>query len=325
MRFAVRALMRNSGAFHGIAAVLLALAGTACGVSGGEESTEQGDNPLWTGIQIQPSADEQQVDKAAVATTTYQWNTFPDDMPIQEKLCVVSGLYGGFAGYYDRFELLTWASYPNYDLRQNDLGLGTSSGRGSITCTRYTNFLHDAGGVRWLGTGWGATEWGGGSPKMWWGDAASFLMGIQGEYAGGGEVAKVIQSTGATTPSVLDIVGEAFDNNGAHGNSYFVGIPGSGKLVRLYGYRDGSWVRGSVKSSATFEFNVSTTSGFSSYWLPPRDRAFCYLTRVGGEFDGGGERLQITVEGDNWFLRAQAAAGKHVAGAVRCMAYDQRG
>lgn len=54
--------------------------------------------------------------------------------PGRERL--YDGFYGGFAGYYDEFDLKTWSD--NHSLWQNDLGLGTSSGRGSITCTKHT-------------------------------------------------------------------------------------------------------------------------------------------------------------------------------------------
>jgi hypothetical protein len=158
---------------------------------------------------------------------------------------------------------------------------------------------------------------------MWWGTAASFVNAILGEFAGGGEYVQVKQSTDGYQPSVLSIESQSSKIDGT-GFSYFVGVPKSGKLVKLYGYKNGSWARGNALSSGTFEYSVNTQAGFNSYWLPPRDKAFCYLTRVSGNFDGGGEQLRITVSGAQWFVKAQSGGGKHVSGKVRCMAYDQR-
>jgi hypothetical protein len=322
--------MRTPTSFRSFALLLFALAGATACTQGIEGAPEPGgfeaDGPPPGTIVIQPSADADQVAKAAVATTTYQWDTFPDDIPVQDKLCLVSGFYGKFEHMNHQFEVTHGG--PNYYLWQDSMYLGVNgAGRGSVTCVRHSKFLADEGGVHWLsyqfGAGVDTDLWGLETQNMWWGSAASFVSGIRGEFAGGGEHVKIFQSTSGTKPSVLEARTEASELWG-HGSSYFVGVPDTGKLVKLYGYRDGSWVRGTVLSKGTFEYNVGTQAGFSSYWLPPRDKAFCYITNVSGNFDGGGERLQITVNGDQWFVKAQGAAGKFVAGSVRCMAYDQR-
>lgn len=323
--------MRTPTSFRSLALLVFALAGATACTQGVEGSSEGGggfesDGPPPGTIVIQPNADAGQVAKAAVATTTYQWDTFPGDIRVQDKLCVISGFYGKFEHINHDFTLSS--SNDEYYLWQDSMYLGVNgAGRGSITCVRHSHFLAGDGGVHWLGgpfmVGVDTDLWGLDDTNMWWGDAASFVSGIRGEFAGGGEHVRVFQSSSATVPSTLEARTEASELQG-QGTSYFVGVPQSGKRVKLYGYRDGGWIRGTVSTAGTFEYNVGTTAGFSSYWLPPRDKAFCYITNVSGNFDGGGERVQITVNGDQWFVKAQAAAGKFVTGSVRCMAYDQR-
>jgi hypothetical protein len=317
--------------FRHFGPVLLALVGATACTQGTSDSAEgvgfDSDVPPPGTIVIQPSQETDDVAKAAVATSTYQWDTFPSNVPVQDKLCVISGFYGQFSHPNHYFEL--YGSDANYWLRQDSAYLGEAdAGRGSVTCVRHSSFLADAGGVHWLSpwvsVGVDTDLWTLDDSNLWWGSAASFVSGISGEFAGGGEYVKVFQSTSATKPSILQGRTEASELDGG-GHSYFVGVPQSGKLVKLFGYRNGSWVRGTVSSAGTFEYNVGTTAGFSSYWLPPRDKAFCYITNVSGNFDGGGERLQITVNGSQWFVKAQSVGGKFLAGSVRCMAYDQRG
>lgn len=280
-------------------------------------------------IVIHPSADDAQVPKAAVATTTYQWNEEPAaGVSLQDYLCVASSIYGKFEHENHEFDVehgsSTWGmrTDPAMYLSPND------TGRGAMTCVRHSAFVPDDGGVHWISgnfSAFGDTDFiAHTDTNMWWGTAASFVSGISGEFNGGGEYVRVTQSTDGYAPSVISAETQASVLDGL-GYSYFVGVPKSGKLVNLYGYKNGSWVRGNVLSSGTFEYPVNTQAGYSSYWLPPRDKAFCYFTRVSGNFDGGGEQLRITVNGGQWFVSAQSGGGKYVAGRVRCMAYDQRG
>jgi hypothetical protein len=49
----------------------------------------------------------------------------------------------------------------------------------------------------------------------------------------------------------------------------------------------------------------------------------CYLTRVSGKFDGGGEYLRIRDINSHWTLEA-AAGGGSAYGRARCFKLDQR-
>jgi hypothetical protein len=105
--------------------------------------------------------------------------------------------------------------------------------------------------------------------------------------------------------------------------------PGAQPNVFLIGYNtSGTKVRGTVSSSGTFEFPVATDSGFANFFLANLTggaSGFCYLTRLSGNFDGGGESAKITQNSGTWFLSAAAGNDdEYVRAKARCMAYDQR-
>lgn len=231
-------------------------------------------------------------------------------------LCLMSRLTGRLEYYGDLFSVL-----PKGDHYETKVG---GAPFGTVKCVAHSHFVTDPGGEHWLSEpvrvhADESTD----EEDLWWGSAASFVAHVMGKFRGGGEVLQVQQSAASDEPSVF--VARA-QSRGVWGDalSYLAGVPRSGNLVRLYGFRNGSWVRGTVRSAGTFEYNVSTTAGFSSYWLPPRDKAFCYLTKVSGQFDGGGEALEISENGSQWFVGVRSGGGQSVRGAVRCMAYDQR-
>lgn len=67
--------------------------------------------------------------------------------------------------------------------------------------------------------------------------------------------------------------------------------------------------------------------------LIPYHEGICYLTHVGGELDGGGERVEIYKSGDHWNLRVKGVCQtdrmwgcvnwKEVEGQARCIYYNQ--
>ncbi|TXD35281.1 hypothetical protein FRC96_11435 [Lujinxingia vulgaris] len=58
--------------------------------------------------------------------------------------------------------------------------------------------------------------------------------------------------------------------------------------------------------------------------MAPLNDALCYLTEVGGQFDGGAERIWMSKSEGFWMLNARAAAGKEVKASASCVYYDQR-
>jgi hypothetical protein len=101
-----------------------------------------------------------------------------------------------------------------------------------------------------------------------------------------------------------------------------VGVPGENKRVKLIGYRDGEYVRGTSASSGTFEYAVSTVSGYQSFWMSPRDRGICAITHVQGKFDQFTHYVDYSAKDTQWYGTIQSS---HAANAkFRCMAFDQR-
>jgi len=261
----------------------------------------------------------------AVTTYTYEYKfnkiAVPDIDPAT-YWCVPTHIQGGFNDASDEFHV--WADSP-YSVGGNS---GYFDGYGKVTCVRHSAFVTDPGGVHWISSwlpvmgrvGYVQVD----SRDMWWGSAASYVSEVGGEFAGGGEYIRINQSTSGTTPSKIELRTLASELHGA-GYSYFAGVPQSGNLVRLYGYNTaGNLRRGDVNSAGTYEFDVGTTSGYSSYWLAQRSRAFCYFTRVSGKFTGGAEQVKIEENEDYWFLSATHGASQAVYASARCMAYDQR-
>jgi hypothetical protein len=202
-------------------------------------------------------------------------------------------------------------------------------------CARWSNFSGLSNTVAWLSGEFSAhldtcvpignqynDVWG------WWGDAASVLTKIYGEFEGGGERVTQFQSHDPFAGSRLNVTTNPpacpwWTSISGGARSIFVGTPNSGKRVTLVGHNNNLWVRGDATSPGLFELSVSTQSGFSSSWLAPTDMALCYLTQVSGNFDGGAEEVHIFVNGNNWFIRALAAPGKAIFGKARCMSWNQ--
>lgn len=161
------------------------------------------------------------------------------------------------------------------------------------------------------------------SKDCWWGDAATAVIGVSGDFNGGGEYTRIDQSTLATSPSRITAHASASYGVTGYGRSIFFGVGGK-QPVRLMGYDpSGNVVRGQFSSPGTFTMSASTYSGYSSYWLTPVENGACYFSKIGGEFNGGGEIGRIT-QVDGWWYEQAIAGSGDVWVSARCMAWDQR-
>ena len=203
-------------------------------------------------------------------------------------------------------------------------------GEARAVCTNWNNFRTASGGFHMVSTGEQATANGTFASEArkieWQGDAMLFLRGIAGLYNGKEFFSKTIQ--GLTKAEVNQLYVHEDDlgtfNTRGYSHAVFVGVP-QVQLVKMIGYNtSANLVRGTVNSSGTFEFPISTSSGFSSYWMSSLDDGFCGLTRLGGQFDGIEERVRLYPNGNQWFYKVWAHEGKNVHARARCMAYDQR-
>jgi hypothetical protein len=195
-------------------------------------------------------------------------------------------------------------------------------------CTQWSNFLFPSGSVIWVSPIIGSAaassgNWATDIENAWWGDAVTMISGSLEKWSGFGEWMQVIQSTNGFSPSTFwtheenhtDFFGQAY--------SIFIGVPSSGRLVKVIGYQGGAYGPSDVTQPDT-EAAVSTESGYSAYWLAPTDRSICYLSMVSGHFNGLSENLHIWNNNNQWFLQATRGPNGTVQGRARCLAYDQR-
>jgi hypothetical protein len=154
-------------------------------------------------------------------------------------------------------------------------------------------------------------------------DAFSFLSGLQGKLAGGGEYAFVQQAVNPTVPSYLQ-VNSCVRNDDliAYARSFRVGAISSNmaEFIGPNGERDD--VNGIPDYSILGNFRDATRV------MAPTNQAICAFTYIRGKFQGGGEYVQIRSELVNgmshWVLRAgQGDTAFSVGVGARCFARDQ--
>jgi hypothetical protein len=318
-----------------MAGALSLLAG--CDAASSDDGALDGTNARWSDSgEVGEAATG---DDVAKASDYYERGTTAATNPVlpyigyQGKyMCVLSMVTGNFNGD-DRYSnsghvIVDWADSDFYRFYWRD---GWTDGR--ALCTNWSNFLVGSGGVKqfsgnFVGEVWGFSDQTAEGPT-WTGDAITFVTGLDGEMQGGGEYVRAIQSTTVSGKSKLRVheeSGSAFDQTFLDGfaQAFRIGVPGA-RLIRLRGYNSaGNNVTGNVNSSGTFEFAVSTVSGYSGYWMTPVDDGFCGFTHISGNFDGGGEVIRNYKTDGWWFLKASSTGGKAVYARSRCVAYDQR-
>jgi hypothetical protein len=248
--------------------------------------------------------------------------------PVDTHFCTTSFLRGPFQGADDVVQIDWQNQWDTWSLQHN---VGPDQFREAhAVCTNWNNFRTASGGFHMVSTGRSANANGFGASEAraneWQGDAMMFLRGIAGNYDGSQYFAKVTQSTTIAGENQLYVHEDSLNDQSTKGFSHvvFVGVPQT-QLVKMIGYNtSGNLVRGNVNSSGTFEFPVSTSSGFSGYWMSSVHDGFCGLTRLGGQFDGGEERVRLYPNGEDWYYKVWAHSGKNVHARARCIAYDQR-
>jgi hypothetical protein len=242
-------------------------------------------------------------------------------------LCLLSGVGGDFNDYGQA--VVDWAQYEFWRLHWSE---GVSSARG--ICTNWNNFVGPSGYSMMLSNPIEAEASGFSNDteevNAFQGDAATFFTGVIGEMQSETEYLQTTQATTAAGFNKLRVrteEGDALDWTSLKGFAHgaFVGVPQQ-RLARFFGFNSsGQNVRGTATSSNfTYNYAVSTVSGYSAYWLTDVNNAVCGLTRIAGNFDGTEERVRIWAKEGWWFMQVWAHPGKAVSAKARCMAYDQR-
>jgi hypothetical protein len=155
--------------------------------------------------------------------------------------------------------------------------------------------------------------------ETWWGDAATYLSGVKGDFGGGGERARVNQSSGAFTNSAV-WAESCRGSLEARAYAFFAGSPGSGIIAKFLG---GEYALTQHPSDAESQ----------EIKMAPAGDAMCYLTKIEGLFDGGGEVVRIypkAVGGvEYWHLYVHSGKSgggdrKWISAKARCYKRDQR-
>lgn len=143
--------------------------------------------------------------------------------------------------------------------------------------------------------------------NTWWGDAGTYVSGVQGRFDGGGEYVRIAQSAQGSDPSQVGAGTKVCGNSvTGYARSIFVGRPQTGTLAKFHG--PGTiWP---ATMPAAHEYAVSSAKGPAQLQLPSADQSVCYFTHVGGKLRGGGEFVELAIDGArNWRLTAQHKGG----------------
>lgn len=243
----------------------------------------------------------------------------------EKHICWLGGVQGKFAGGGEQVDVLERAGFWVLEGNSSQSGVAASAfciptdcipkQRGQVgwTSPRFNLQTNPSGCVDGpvLGLFGDPTCYSGGgaSMSMWWGDAFSAITGIGGKFRGGGEKVWIIQAVDGFTPSLLQINSANTDPVFGRSYSFFRGTPHVGEIPKLL-------------PGGNQEFKVNASKGApQKIVLGPISRVACMLTMVSGKFNGGGERVELWIEGGNWTLRASAAGTSAVSAGARCWQY----
>jgi len=269
-----------------------------------------------------------------------------DDFVDSEWLCTLTGVAGSFnASGFDGGKQFVKVEHDE-GLRKYFL-VPSPKDNGRMACTRLNNFRRPAGSV-FMRDNFKADVVnvlsGTDTTNMFFGDAFSMIHEMAGEFQSSKEYVSITHSTDPRAPSTIKVrVSDNATNWPADtssvrgiGHSIFMGNPSSHVLPKMIGYTEAAGLtRGTAATNGVFEFQVSTQSGFSGYWMAHTSPnlstgGFCYFTALYGDFNDTGESASIVAtnhpsSGQMWFLSvARTGGGNGVFARARCAAYDQR-
>jgi hypothetical protein len=249
--------------------------------------------------------------------------------PGEQYVCVLTRVTGHFQGEGERVQLELEPGSANttvWTMSGTSLQKGVSA---QAYCFRKDHFL-SSGSARWISEKFERFATAGSkcataTAQTWWGDAATFLTGMSGNFAGGGESVSVQQSSNGFTPSVLTAKScQPFVRGFAY--SFFAGQPHSGSVAQFWG-PNGKGSAAVAGEYAAFASSLNQTK-VMSVQMAPVNEAMCYFTRLGGKFRGGGEFAeivpQVNAQGVTvWTLRVQSLQPDGVWANARCYRRQQ--
>jgi hypothetical protein len=252
--------------------------------------------------------------------------------PTSAHVCVLTRVGGNFRGAGEAVSVYQANGMWMLGGRSQQDGVNAAA-----TCFRMSSFNTPQGNARWISPEMILSWQVGGdcdnrSITSWWGDAATFLSGISGDFAGDGEYAYVDQSQNGFAPSVINSNAcQEGDVYTVQSHAFFAGKPHTGHLPSYIGpdIATGRERVGTVKNVLEYYTSAADTPfGHEGHTvMAPATSAMCYLTGVKGKLRGDGEYVEIvpeTVGGvQRWVLRSSSGQDGTLWGHARCYARNQ--
>ncbi len=261
---------------------------------------------------------------------------------LDSHLCVWSGLKGKMAGAGEEARVYPDLSSDEWKMRVRSGQSGNGTIHAGAICTLKDNFWDSKTPTAWTTPLNYEAKAQSGSPDtvmLGLNQFFSTLSGIKGRMRGTGEQATVTQRAPAselraqshqgTLHAWATTVGTLMPQGGEH---RFLRLPDPDN--------DQSTVQAVNITTKKNSTPTSRDTEYVEYKLAPADEALCYLTKVSGKFDGGGERVRLEQRDGYWFIKANAGCDnwgsnasanrkhcsdwKQVVAQTRCVAYNQR-
>jgi hypothetical protein len=242
-------------------------------------------------------------------------------------VCVLTLVWGTLWG--NGVDVIKYPNEARWNMRVNQT-TPRVTGKTALdsVCYPLNAFIINQGG-RSMSETFGAYFPGTGSQTVltWWGDAATYLSGVGGNFASSAERAWITQSTVSDVSSSLSLTSNVGLGHHAYAYSLFVGVPGGTHVSQFIG------PNGVGSASVAGEYSVSYDPDDVIHANRARmahsSEAMCYLTSISGDFRDRNEWVQIIDDADGfWTLRAAAHDGVDEDGAftrakARCLRLRQ--
>lgn len=256
--------------------------------------------------------------------TWYQGQPTRQLLPVSDHVCVLTRVGGNFRGSGESVRLYHeggWWKLGGTSSKDGVHATATCFGKAAFTFTADGPWISNEQAIGWRTGTKCINRKLNGEP----GDAATYLTGLTGDFAGRGEYGFINQSESGTAPSQIEL------NACQDHDTYY---------VRAHAFVAGNWGRvanfigpGNDTPGPNIQYNKqfgrqTIPSSSTSYAvMAPVDKAMCYLKGVQGKFRGGGEYAEIAprvVDGVlRWVLTAHRGSDGQVATFALCYARNQ--
>jgi hypothetical protein len=305
------------------------MSSVAAGAFGCAVEVEDGADGALSGGEVASTNSEALIAGWVSGPYTWSQNARPRKLPaLASDVCVLTRLTGKFSGHGEWVKVTddgtNW--YLEGNSQQRDVA-------GEAYCFKRANLIGADANIRISSE---YEQWNPGDPRgcgriwqtdMYASDAFAFLSGVQGALEGGDEHIAVQQALSTDLLSYVESASCAEGGLTAFARNLRVGT----RTARLAKFVGASRYGGDRLGDANVvpPFMAGGSASSDMVVMAPTSKALCAFTLIQGEFEGGGEWIQMrpeVVDGvERWVLRTQRAGGSnYVRAEARCFARDQR-